>query len=87
MTTLVTIFTHGAEYHLVDGICRAVRNRKNGEWYDIHPALNKPLQMASTLNAGAHSPKMRVRPTFGGTSWIEPHPVQMTLVTHRRAAN
>jgi hypothetical protein len=35
--------THNTEYHLRDGVCIAVRDRKTGEWQRTHRALGSTL--------------------------------------------
>jgi hypothetical protein len=46
------LITKNTEYHLRDGICVAVRDRRSGRWCEEHPALNMRLVMVSSPDGG-----------------------------------
>jgi hypothetical protein len=46
------LITKNTEYHLKDGICVAVRDRKTGQWCREHPALTMRLVMVSSPDGG-----------------------------------
>ena len=55
-------FTRNSEYHLQSHVCVGVRDRRTGQWFIEHPALNRPLAgavlAASGQFASLHTPHL-----------------------------
>ena len=63
--------TRNTEYHVRDGVCVAVRNRRTGDWIPVHDALSQPVLGCLSVRQNGEVLPSRGAPKVGDALFFE----------------